>query len=125
MKTITSDEESLCRFAQLYGLPVRGDECGDLLIPGRQGHLYFDGGQLCLMMLDAGPVKRRRLENLVSPDGSVWQGDISRGVQDATVKGISSDRHREAIGIAGVKRKRSFSSEARAALIARIKPQAA
>jgi hypothetical protein len=33
-------------------LRIRLDECGDRIIPGKRGHLYFDGGVLCLMVTE-------------------------------------------------------------------------
>jgi hypothetical protein len=99
-------------FARNFRLKIRRDECGDPVIPGRRGHLYFDAGRLCLMMIDAPPVQKNRLQALVGPDGSVWRGDVSLNrdrhrVQDVEVKGIRPSRYREAIRIAGVKRKKN------------------
>jgi hypothetical protein len=45
-------------------LHTRLDECGDKIIPGRRGHLYFDGGELCLMVCDGKPANRSRWEAL-------------------------------------------------------------
>ena len=45
-------------FAEQHRLKVTRDECNDQIIQGRRGHLYFDEGELCLMILD-GPVRAR------------------------------------------------------------------
>jgi len=45
----------LKRFANEYRLNLRSDECGDRVIPGRRGHLWFDGPELCLTILDGPP----------------------------------------------------------------------
>jgi len=98
----------LKRFANEYRLNLRADECGDRVIPGRRGHLWFDGPELCLTILDGPPISAKRLKDLVGSTGSVWQGSISRNdhgrrVQDAEVRGIPPERYREAIRIAGCK----------------------
>jgi len=46
----------LKRFAEEYRLKMRADECGDRVIPGRRGHLWFDGPELCLTILDGPPI---------------------------------------------------------------------
>lgn len=80
------------KYAQTYRLRVKLDECGDQIIEGRRGHLYFDGSQLCLMALDA----------LVSglPDtalqalggklwiGSRWLDEKHRNHRDVKIQGI-------------------------------------
>ena len=109
------------RFAKDYRLKVRLDECGDAIIPGRRGQLHFDRGELCLMMLDARPVKTSRLDSLIGPGGSVWQGDKSpnadgRRVQDVEIRGIAPAKYREAIRIAGVKLRRVLSEAQKASL---------
>jgi hypothetical protein len=43
-------------FAQRHRLKVTRDECNDQIIPGRRGHLYIDGFDLCLTVLDGKPV---------------------------------------------------------------------
>ena len=96
--------------AERYRLKIRRDECGDPIIPGRRGLLYFDAGRLCLMMLNARPVQPRRLRELVG-DGTFWQGDISRTpegrrAQDIQAWGVPP---KAAIKLAGVKRRRVLS----------------
>jgi len=110
------------QFAAAYRLKVRQDECGDSIMPGRFGHLYYDGPRLCLMRLDAPPVQRSRLCSLVGPDGSVWMGDISpdrngRRVQDIEVRGIRPQGARLAIRLSGAKPRRRISEKRRLALI--------
>ena len=98
----------LKRFANEYRLKIRADECGDPVIPGRRGHLWFDGPELCLTIIDGPPILAKRLKDLVGSSGSVWQGDVSldergRRVQDAEVRRIRPECYREAIKIAGCK----------------------
>jgi len=68
----------LKQFAEEYRLKMRADECGDRVIPGRCGHLWFDGPELCLTILDGPPISAKRLKVLVGSTGSVWQGTLSR-----------------------------------------------
>jgi len=98
----------LKRFGEEYRLKIRADECGERVIPGRRGHLWFDGPELCLTILDGPPISAKRLKVLVGTTGSVWQGIIGRNdhgrrVQDAEVRGIRPERYREAIRLAGCK----------------------
>src|SRR5262245_48617188 len=91
------------QFAEKYKLKFSRDECGEVIIRGKRGHLYVDGGKLCAMWVDAAPMMRSRLEKL---GGKVWQGDIGRGdkgrrVQDAWVRGIRPEAYRLAIRLVG------------------------
>ena len=43
-------------------LKVTRDECNAPTIPGRRGHPYFDGAELCLMVLDGKPAIRSKME---------------------------------------------------------------
>jgi hypothetical protein len=109
------------RFAAENNLKTSRDECGDLIIRGKRGHLYVDDGRLCAMWLDAPPIRHCRLEEL---GGKCWQGDISPGakgrrVQDAWVKGIALEHHQRAILLVGAKRKRVLSESDRATRSAR------
>jgi hypothetical protein len=61
-------------FAQQHRLKVKRDECGDQIIQGRRGHLYFDDGKLCLMILD-GPVRARSALEAIG--GKLWTGEKS------------------------------------------------
>jgi hypothetical protein len=86
-------------FAEKYKLKTSRDECGEVIVRGKRGHLYTDGGKLCAMWTDAPPMKRSRLAEL---GGTVWQGDIGRGakgrrVQDAWVRSIRPGAYRLAI----------------------------
>jgi hypothetical protein len=84
------------QFAEQQRLKITRDECGDAIIGGRRGHLYFDGPLLCAMWIDAPPMKKNRLEEL---GGRLWLGDISphpktgRRVQDVKVIAILADKH--------------------------------
>jgi hypothetical protein len=106
------------RFAEKHNLKTSRDECGDITIRGKQGHLYVDGGVLCAIWTDARPMNRSRLAAL---GGTLWQGDISRGakgrrVQDAQVRGIKPEAHRLAIELVAAKQRRVMSPAQRTAL---------
>jgi hypothetical protein len=99
------------QFAEKHKLKTSRDECGDVIIRGKRGHLYTDRGELCAMWTDAPAMNRSRLEQL---GGRVWQGDIDRGangrrVQDAWVRGIRPDVYKLAVRLVGVKPRRVMS----------------
>jgi hypothetical protein len=107
--------EQLEDFARQYRLQTRLDECGDKIIPGRRGRSqYFDGDQLCLMVLD-GPVAQPSRWNALG--GKLWLGDVSgtgkSRVQDVKVTGIPSSNAGLAIRMARVKPKRVMSQAQR------------
>jgi len=107
--------QTITKFAEEHRLHIRRDECGDQIIPGRRGFLYFDEGKLCLMVTDGKPAIRSRWEKL---GGKLWMGDISPSgkgvrVQDVKVEGITNAK--AAIALAGVKRMKQFSEEQLAA----------
>ncbi len=60
-------------FAEQHRLKVTRDECKDQIIEGRRGHLYFDGPDLCLMVLDGQPAIR---SNWAELGGNLWRCDI-------------------------------------------------
>ena len=98
-------------FAERHGLKIRKDECGDLIIPGTRGHLYFDGIKLCAMWIESRPINRSTLAGL---GGKAWQGDITengrgRRVRDAWVQGIPPESYHLAIRLVGAKRRRVMS----------------
>jgi hypothetical protein len=104
----------LTQLAERYRAPIRRDECGDQIIPGKRGHLYSDGDEICAMWTDARRMMRSTLAEL---GGKLWQGDISRdrrgrSVQDAWVRGILPDKIPLALRLIGAKRRRIL-SEAR------------
>src|SRR5215469_16985416 len=106
------------QFAEKYKLKTSRDECGDLIIRGKRGHLYTDGAELCAMWTDGPPMKKSRLADL---GREVWQGDISPGdrgrrVQDAWVRGIEPEAYRLAIRLVGAKSRRIMSPQQTAAL---------
>jgi hypothetical protein len=39
-------------FAEEHNLKTSHDECGDIIIRGKRGHLYADHGVLCAMWID-------------------------------------------------------------------------
>ncbi len=71
------------QFAEKHKLKMARDECGDAIIRGKRGHLYFDRGALCAMWTDAPPMNRTRLESL---GVACWQGDISRDAKCRAVR---------------------------------------
>jgi hypothetical protein len=106
------------QFAEKHNLKTSRDECGDLIIRGKRGHLYFDDSQVCAMWIDAPPIMRSRLEQL---GGQGWQGEISRGasgrrVQDAWVHGIPPEAYKLAIRLVGAKPRRVMSPAQQEAL---------
>ena len=80
--------------AEQNRLRVSRDECNDQEIQGRRGQLYFDGPELCLMVLGGEPAIRSKWKE---PAGKLWMGDISphpetgRRVQDVRITGIPLD----------------------------------
>ena len=112
---------SLQSFARQYRLKIRLDECGDPVIPGRRGQsqLYFDGDQLCLMVIDGRRVLRPRWEAL---GGKLWIGEKSRSgsgwIQDVKVTSIPLENAPLAIKLARVMKKRNISEEQRQVLVA-------
>ena len=49
------EEEITEQFARQFLLTTVQDGCGDLIIPAKKGHLYFDGGHLCWALVEGGP----------------------------------------------------------------------
>jgi hypothetical protein len=110
------------KFADMFRLRVVRDECGDKIIPGKRGHLYFARGALCLMVLDGAVANRRRWEAL---GGRIWIGDVSpdaigRRVQDVKIQGIPSENAIAAIKMVRARQKRVLSAEQRATCLARL-----
>jgi hypothetical protein len=106
------------QFAEENRLKTSRDECGDVIIRGKRGHLYVDAGTLCAMWTDAPPIYPPQLKEL---GGTRWQGDISRGatgrrMQDAWVRGIKPEAYGLAIRLVGARAKRIMSPAQRAVL---------
>ena len=57
-------------FAEKHKLKTSRNECGDLIIRGKRGHLYVDAGEICAMWTDAPPMNKSRLATL---GGTLWQ----------------------------------------------------
>jgi hypothetical protein len=109
-------------FAAGHRLKVRLDECGDQVIPGKRGHLYFDDNQLCLMVTDGAPAHQSRWSAL---GGNLWMGDIGsngRGhrVQDVKITGIPPENAKAAIRMIRARTKRLLSPEELRTLQARM-----
>jgi hypothetical protein len=102
------------KFAEQFRLRIARDECADKIIPGKRGHLYFAGGELCLMVIDGAPAIRIHWDTL---GGHLWMGDISldakgRRVQDVKVRGIPFGNARTAIKMVRARQKRILSTDA-------------
>jgi hypothetical protein len=100
-------------FAGQYRLRVKRDECNDQIVQGRRGQLYFDGGELCLMVLDGKLANRSKWKAL---GGTLWMGDISKNtqgvrVQDVKITGIPLVNARLAIRMCRIRSKRILSPE--------------
>jgi hypothetical protein len=106
------------QFAEKYKLKTSRDECGEVIIRGKRGHLYVDSGALCAIWTDAPPMMQSRLAEL---GGTIWQGDIGRDahgrrVQDAWVRAIRPEAYKLAIRLVGAKQRRIMSPAQREAL---------
>jgi hypothetical protein len=114
---------NLTSFAERYRLRVRRDQCGDPVIPGHRGlsHLYFAGGELCLLVLDGPVALSHRWKALGAK--KLWLADISRHpktgrkVEDVKVTGIPLENAKLAIRLAKAERKRILTEDHRKALI--------
>jgi hypothetical protein len=100
-------------FAEQHRLKVTRDECNDQIIQGRRGHLYFDGAELCLMVLAGKPAHRSKWKAL---GGKLWMGDISKNaqgarVQDVKITGIPLENARPAIQMCRIRQKRILNPE--------------
>jgi hypothetical protein len=100
-------------FAEQHRLKITRDECGDQIIPGRRGHLYFDDAELCLMVLDGKPAISSKWKAL---GGKLWMGDISKNtqgvrVQDVKIIGIPLENAKAAIRMCRIRSKRILSPE--------------
>ena len=102
-------------FAEQYRLKVTRDECNDQVIQGRRGHLYFDGAELCLMVLEGKPAIRSKWKALGS---KLWLGDKAEGVQNVKITGIPIENAKAAIRMCRIKPKRIMSEAQKAAAMA-------
>jgi hypothetical protein len=104
--------------AEQFRLKTRLDECGDKIIPGKRGHLNFDGSKLCLMVIDAGYVRASRWQALGAE--KLWLGDVgrngSRRIQDVKIVGIPESSWPLAIRLARCPIRRTLSPEETARL---------
>ena len=106
------------KFAEQYRLKVTRDEGNDQIIQGRRGHLYFDGPELCLMVLDGKPSIPSKWKAL---GGTLWMGDISpctktgKRVQDVKITSIPPENAKLAIRMCRIKPKRIMSEAQKAA----------
>ena len=100
-------------FAEQHRLKVKRDECGDQIVQGRRGHLYFDSAELCLMVLDGKPSIPSKWKAL---GGKLWMGDIRKNVhgvrvQDVKITGIPLENAWAAIRMCQIRQKRILSPE--------------
>jgi hypothetical protein len=105
---------NIAQFAEQYRLRITHDKCGDPIILGKPGHLYFAGGELCLMVIDGAPANRARWEALGG--ARLWLGDISpdakgRRVQDVRVDEIPLQNAQAAIKMVRCRQKRVLSAK--------------
>jgi hypothetical protein len=100
-------------FAEQHRLKVTRDECNDQIIQGRRDHLYFDGAELCLMVLDGRPALASKWKAL---GGNLWLGDKTDGVQDVKITGIPVENAKAAIRMCRIKSKRIMSDAQKAVL---------
>jgi hypothetical protein len=117
--------------SETYRFKTRTDECGDLIAPGRNGHLYTDRGKLLYCLTDDGrkPFKSQRFR---SSQESRMEGIATcklqcdyEGIYELTV--VTPASIRTFIKLAGIPKRRRLSDERREKLIAsgkryRIKP---
>jgi len=118
--------ETFAKQHRLAGL--RKDACGDPVIYGStrgaaERHLYFDRGELCLMILDGAAVLPSRWKAL---GGNLWLGDVSRDragrrIQDVKITGIPLENASLAIRLARIKRRRVLTEADRLARADRVK----
>lgn len=108
--SMNQDDNRLAKLAEQFNLHIRRDACGDRIIQGRRGHLYFAGGELCLMVIDGRVAHRSRWQAL---GGKLWMGDISDGFQDVKITGIPMENAQQAIRMCRIKAKRRLSPEER------------
>ena len=102
------------KFAEQFRLRIVRDESGDRIIPGKRGHLYLAGSELCVMVIDCVPVHRRRWGTV---GGKLWMGDISldahgRRVQDVRIENIPLQNALAAIKMVRARQKRVLSTDA-------------
>jgi hypothetical protein len=101
-------------FAEQHRLKVTRDECKDQIIEGRRGHLYFDGPDLCLMVLDGQPAIR---SNWAELGGNLWMGYISPHPKTGIkIIGIPPENAKLAIRMCRIKAKRIMSEAQKAVL---------
>ena len=102
-------------FAQAFKLKITRDDCGDPIIEGTRGHLYFDGSSLCLMALNA------RLQGFNNQQaqalggkcwiGDIWRDDRQRGYRDVKVTDIPESSWKGAIKLLRVRKRREATPE--------------
>lgn len=94
--------QSIQAFAEKHRLKITRDECGDPIIEGSRGHLYFDDEMLCLMALDArvSGMNSQQLQSLEAKklwEGSRWRDARQRAHRDVKVIDIPLKNARLAI----------------------------
>jgi transposase InsO family protein len=112
-------------FAKRFRVKIVRDECGDQIIEGRRGHLYFDGNELCLMAIDT-LVAGMSTEAIQGLGGKCWIGDIwrdakNRGYRDVKVQGIPEANWKPAVKLCRARTRRVLSEERKAVLRAQLK----
>ena len=115
------------QFATTYNLRVRRDECGDLIVPAKHGHLYqADEGKVGVCFLDNPPSQASKGKALLSRRR---QG-LAAGFVPHQIGEVESillfdpkddTQSSLAIRLVGAKQKRVLSPETRAILVERMK----
>jgi hypothetical protein len=110
------------QFAGRFRLRITRDQCGDDIIFGKRGHLYFADERLCLMVLDGTPSAQ---SSWAAVGGKLWLGDISpdptgKRLQDVKIVDIPFENACLAIKLVKARRVRCLSPEQRVAVTARL-----
>jgi hypothetical protein len=87
------------------------------VIQGKRGQLYFDGFELCLMVLDGKPALASKWKAL---GGNLWLGDKTDGVQDVKITGIPLENAKAAIRMCRIKARRVMSEAQKAHAMAAL-----
>jgi hypothetical protein len=78
------------QFAEKHNLKTSRDECGDIVIRGKRGHLYVDAGVLSAIWTDARPMNRSRLAALGGTrfDRKEWPYGLDHSPYCARIGGL-------------------------------------
>lgn len=113
-------KDTLQQFATLHHLRVRHDECRDLIIPGRNGHIFDNGDTLGVCLMPGTKMRWTYAKRKLIAAGFVLHQD---GDDEGTLTFDRADRDqaRAAIKAAGARSKRDLSPAQRAARLAGLR----